>query len=122
MRNNQTQTPLERLIADKNRVKQLCEEKGRDINDDIFYVQANAGTLLLSSLSSMLFPSSVGKKVASSGTIEGSDNTQISLMEMLPLAKTLFPIAWDVAKPILISWGVKRISNLVVNVLFKKKV
>ena len=120
--NNRMQTPLERLIADKNRVKALCEEQGKVLNDDINYVQANVGKLLLSSLSSVLFPTSAGKNKTSSDVVESSgDSFPISLIEMLPLAKSLLPIAWDIVKPILISWGIKRVSNLVLQVLSKKK-
>ena len=54
--NHPQQTPLEKLLADKQRIQQACLEQENKINKTFTYIQENAGSLLLSGLSSLLFP------------------------------------------------------------------
>ena len=51
----QTLTPLERLLHEKQRVTVECELRKIKLNADCAYIQAHAGSLLLSGLSSLLF-------------------------------------------------------------------
>ena len=55
--NNPQQTPLEKLISDKERIQRQCKRQEQKLNEDFSYIQENAGSLLLSGLSSLLFPS-----------------------------------------------------------------
>ena len=50
------QTPLERLISDKERIQRQCKRQEQKLNEDFSYIQENAGSLLLSGLSSLIFP------------------------------------------------------------------
>ena len=54
--NNPQQTPLEKLISDRRRIQQECTIQERKLNADFSYIQENAGTLLLSGVSALLFP------------------------------------------------------------------
>ena len=54
---NNQQTPLEKLISDKERIQRQCKRQEQKLNEDFSYIQENAGSLLLSGLSSLLFPS-----------------------------------------------------------------
>lgn len=54
---NNRQTPLEKLISDKERIQRQCKRQEQKLNEDFSYIQENAGSLLLSGLSSLLFPS-----------------------------------------------------------------
>ena len=56
------QTPIERLLADKQRIRQSCTEYEKRIGNSMTYIQENAGTLLLSGMSSLLFPAKPGNK------------------------------------------------------------
>ena len=54
--NNNPQTPLEKLISDKRRIKRQCIIQKQKLNDDFSYIQEHAGSLLLSGVTSLLFP------------------------------------------------------------------
>jgi len=124
MTNNKPLTPLEKLTADKNRIQNLCREQKKVLNDDFAYLQANASSLLLSSFSSILFPSSTKKttvaSVALSEQPEEGDSS-LSFTDMITITKHFLPIVWIAAKPVLISWGIKRAGDLALRVLFGKK-
>lgn len=51
---NNRQTPLEKLISDKERIQRQCKRQEQKLNEDFSYIQENAGSLLLSGLSSLL--------------------------------------------------------------------
>ena len=53
--NNPQPTPLEKLISDRRRIQQECTIQERKLNADFSYIQENAGTLLLSGVSALLF-------------------------------------------------------------------
>lgn len=59
--NNPQQTPLEKLISDRRRIQQECTIQERKLNADFSYIQENAGTLLLSGVSALLFPNTKAK-------------------------------------------------------------
>ncbi|MEI3117614.1 MAG: hypothetical protein V8T12_00730 [Parabacteroides johnsonii] len=59
--NNPQQTPLEELIPDCCRIQQECTIQERKLNADFSYIQENAGTLLLSGVSALLFPNTKAK-------------------------------------------------------------
>ena len=48
---NPQQTPLEKLISERRRIQQECMVQEQKLNADFSYIQENAGTLLLSGLS-----------------------------------------------------------------------
>lgn len=60
--NNNPQTPLEKLISDKRRIKRQCIIQKQKLNDDFSYIQEHAGSLLLSGVTSLLFPNSKSEK------------------------------------------------------------
>ena len=47
---NNQQTPLEKLISDKERIQRQCKRQEQKLNEDFSYIQENAGSLLLSGL------------------------------------------------------------------------
>ena len=55
-------TPLEKLQANKQRLQTACDEQEKKINATFSYIQENAGSLLLSGVSSLLFPSKPSNK------------------------------------------------------------
>ena len=52
---NKQQTPLEKLISDKNRLQERCRLKEQELNSDFTYIQENSASLLLSGITSLLF-------------------------------------------------------------------
>lgn len=59
--NNPQQTPLEKLISDRRRIQQECTIQEQKLNADFSHIQENAGTLLLSGVSALLFPNTKTK-------------------------------------------------------------
>ena len=107
---NNQQTPLEKLISDKERIQRQCKRQEQKLNEDFSYIQENAGSLLLSGLSSLLFPSN------KSTTKTNDKNTA-----PVSIAKGMIPIAWDLAQPFIMTWGIKKAKKWFSNLLFKKK-
>ena len=71
--NNNPQTPLEKLISDKRRIKRQCIIQKQKLNDDFSYIQEHAGSLLLSGVTSLLFPNSKSEKKESIPTVSTSE-------------------------------------------------
>ena len=122
----QTLTPLERLLHEKRRVTEACELRKIKLNADCAYIQAHAGSLLLSGLSSLLFPG--GDKKQRPAQASG-DRTATAAATSLPLGwgdflsigKSLLPIAWEVAQPLIMTWGIKKVRKWFSHLLFHKK-
>lgn len=121
---NKQQTPLEKLISDKNRLQERCLLQEQKLNADFTYIQENAASLLVSGFSALVFPK---QKQASPNTQQtvyskaGDEITSFGLTDILSLGKSMMPVAWDILKPILISWGIKKAGSVLSKVLFKKK-
>lgn len=117
------QTPIERLLADKQRIRQSCEACEKRIGASVSYIQENAGTLLLSGMSSLLFPAKPGSKTANKKPVpakvpaEGA-TTPLGLSDLLSAGKALLPVAWDIVQPIIVSWGIRTVKKNIIN-LFK---
>lgn len=125
--NSKPQTPLEKLTAEKIRIKKETEEQEIKLNRHVTYVQANAGSLFLSFVSSMLFNQSDKKSskalpAADSGE-EAKDAvaTNLSFADFIPFTKLLIPAVWEISKPILISWSIKKATSVVAGLFSRKK-
>ncbi len=121
---NKQQTPLEKLISDKNRLQERCLLQEQKLNADFTYIQENAASILLSGFSALVFPK---QKQASPNTgqtaytKEDQNIESLGLTDILSLGRSMMPVAWDIIKPILISWGIKKAGSVLSKVLFKKK-
>ena len=56
MMNHPQPTPIEKLLAEKQQVQEACRKQEEKLNQTFAFIQANAGSLLLSGFSSLLFP------------------------------------------------------------------
>lgn len=130
MRRQQTpaprQTPLEKLTSDKLRLQEACRAQAAKLNDDLSYIQENAGSLLLSGLSSLLFP---GPKAATKKEGPGpkpspqprQSSLALNASDYLSIAKGMIPVAWEVAQPLLMSWGIKKAKKWLAGLFSRKK-
>ena len=121
-----TLTPLERLLHEKRRVTQECELCKIKLNADCAYIQSHAGSLLLSGLSALLFPGTAGKKPASKVSAQPSAATSATAVpfgwnDLLSIGKSLLPVAWEVAQPLIMTWGIKKVRKWFSHLLFPKK-
>ena len=121
--NNPQPTPLEKLISDKERIRKQCVIQEQKLNDDFSYIQENAGSLLISGFTTLLFPNTKSKKTESTETATTASQpvTPIGFSDYLSIAQGLLPVAWDVVRPFLLTWGIRKAQSWFTNLLFKKK-
>ena len=119
---NKPLTPLEKLISDKERIRKQCVIQEQKLNDDFSYIQENAGSLLISGFTTLLFPNTKSKKTESTETATANQPvTPIGFSDYLSIAQGLLPVAWDVIRPFLLTWGIRKAQSWFTNLLFKKK-
>ena len=120
---NKPLTPLEKLISDKERIRKQCVIQEQKLNDDFSYIQENAGSLLISDFTTLLFPNTKSKKTESTETATTASQpvTPIGFSDYLSIAQGLLPVAWDVVRPFLLTWGIRKAQSWFTNLLFKKK-
>lgn len=123
MTNKQQQTPLEKLISDRQRLQEQCAVQEQKLNEHFTYIQENAGSLLLSGVSALLFPKTKTKNTEKESSIQPTEVPSVSFgfSDYLSVAQSLFPIAWDVIRPLITAWGIKKVQTWVIKKLFKKK-
>lgn len=125
--NSKPLTPLQKLTAEKNRIKQLTKEQEAKLSEHYNYVQSNAGSLLLSFVSSMLFSKSSSKDTDSTVETSNQDTnnepaSSLSFSDLIPMSKLLLPMVWEIAKPMLLSWGIKKVSQFTASFFTRRKV
>ena len=120
---NKPLTPLEKLISDKERIRKQCVIQEQKLNDDFSYIQENAGSLLISGFTTLVFPNTKSKKTESTETATSASQpvTPIGFSDYLSIAQGLLPVAWDVVRPFLLTWGIRKAQSWFTNLLFKKK-
>lgn len=121
-------TPVEKLLADKIDIERKCRAQKKKLSEDFAYIQDNASGLLLSGISSLLFPprNSVPKgekQVVLSGneTHDATKNSPTSLSDYLTIGKSLLPVVWEIAQPLLFTWGISKAKSLLFGLFAKKK-
>ena len=116
---NKPLTPLEKLISDKERIRKQCVIQEQKLNDDFSYIQENAGSLLISGFTTLLFPNTKSKSTETATASQPV--TPIGFSDYLSIAQGLLPVAWDVIRPFLLTWGIRKAQSWFTNLLFKKK-
>ena len=112
------QTPLEKLLAEKERIRQQSRQQEQKLNEDLSYLQDNAGSLLLSGISSLLFSGSATAK-KSKALLPASVQSQavhtpmasLGLADFLPIGKMMIPVLWELAQPLIITWCIRRLKK-----------
>ena len=105
---NNQQTPLEKQISDKERIQRQSKRQEQKLNEDFSYIQENAGSLLLSGLSSVLFASykstTKTNDMNTAPVTAGQPSIALGISDYLSIAKGMIPIAWDLAQPFIMTW------------------
>jgi hypothetical protein len=99
-------TPQKELIARKACLQKQCRIQEEKLGKDFSYMQEHGGSLLLSSLSRILFP---GVKATEKTSL--SPATPSLLANYFSIAKELLPVAWEIIRPFLITWCIQRIKH-----------
>lgn len=123
------QTPLEKLLNRKEQLRLQSKLLEQTLGEDLGYIQKNMGSLALSTAKSMIFNSSkkkeehrsLSERSASQAAVAGAEKKGIDLSEILSTTKEFLPIAWDVAKPFLITWGIRKAQLLLGKAFSSKK-
>jgi hypothetical protein len=109
------------LSARKAILQEECRIREQKLNDDFSYLRENAGSLLLSGLSGLIAPNTGTRKqtnVTPVKTNVGSPASSVfNLADLLSTTKVLWPVIWEIAQSMLVSWGINRIKQW----LFKSK-
>ncbi len=123
-------TPLEILQAEKASLENACRIQEQKLNESFSYLQENAGSVLLSGLSSLLFPGNKSSKGKTNNTTSSAEakahasttpTIPIGLSDYLSIAKGLIPVAWEIAQPFIMSWGIKKAKRMLARLFAPKK-
>jgi hypothetical protein len=121
------QSPLEKLLADKEQIRQQCRLQEQKLNDNFSFLHENAGSLFLSGLSSWLFPGSgtanKNKALPSSERSQAvhAPASSPGFPDLLSVGKIFIPVLWDIAQPVIIAWGIRKARKIIGNALTGKK-
>lgn len=123
---HQQLTPLEKLRADKQRVEAACQMQTAKLNADFTYIHQHAHSLLLAGLTSLLFPDNkqrtAHKKSNSSATqVTQATSTPWHVSDYFTILQSLTPIVWDVAQPLIVNWGIRKMKGWVVQLFTRKR-
>jgi hypothetical protein len=117
-------SPVEQLLADKAKIKTMCREQEKKLGEDFAYIRDNASGMILSGVSSLLFPSknTNNKTGQTVPTGNGKQNTgPLTVADYLAIAQRLWPVARNIIQPMLITWGINKAKSLIFGLLFGKK-
>ena len=117
-------TPTERLISNKNRIKFECKVHEERLNENLQYLQKNSGKLIISGVTSAVFPGlkSSGKQMSRPSSLP-STLTDLALggvSTYLTAGKGILPLAVNLAKPLLLTWGIKGAKKLLKSIFTRK--
>ena len=118
------QTPLQKLSADKEHIRQQCLLKEQKLNEGFVYMQDNAASLLLSGVSSLLFPGSgktAKKDKTPSTSAQALTTSSLGLSDFMTIGKTMVPVLWDIAQPFVITWCIRKMKKIIANAFAGKK-
>ncbi|MDR2042427.1 MAG: hypothetical protein LBP98_08965 [Tannerella sp.] len=108
-------TPQEILSARKALLQEQCRTGEQKLNEDFAYLRDNAGSLLLSGLSWLITPGTGTSKRANvtpaKTGVASPASSVFSWSGILSTTKTLGPIVWEIAQPMLVSWGINKLKQ-----------
>lgn len=118
------QTPLEQLLAKKEKVRQQVKVQEDKLNANFKYLHDNAGKLVINSITSAILPHKSPKPNQSASSSRPSSLTDIAVggvSSYLKGNKGIFPMIWNVAQPFLFTWGIKGAKKVIRNLFSRKK-
>ena len=126
---NKPLTPIEKLHAEKIGIEEKCRVQEKKLDDDFVYIKDNAASLILSGISTLLFPpksttTKNGQQLALSSETADHDMTKspaLSLSDYIAITKSMLPVVWGIIQPIIIAWGIKKAKSMIVTLFAGKK-
>lgn len=125
---SESPTPIEKLLADKIELEAKCRLRETKLNEDFDYIRDNSSRLILSGLSSLLFPSAGPKQnkpeeqaVAVVGKNRQSQNNALLAVDNLQVAaRVIVPAVWRIVRPVLIKWGINKVKSILIRTFTPK--
>jgi hypothetical protein len=109
------------LSARKAFLQEQCRIREQKLNEDFSYFRENAGSILLFGLSQFIAPGRGTGKPRSvppaKAGVAPSLSSVFNRVDMLSTTKVLGSVIWEIAQPLLVTWGINRIKQW----LFKPK-
>ena len=126
---NKPLSPIEILQSEKNVIEEKCRVQKKKLDDDFVYIKENVSSLLLSGVSTLLFPpknasTKAGNQLAITSGADGQNATKgpaLSVSDYFTITKSLLPVAWEVIQPIIIAWGIKKAKSMLSGFFSGKK-
>jgi hypothetical protein len=116
-------SPIEQLLADKMKIEMMCHEQEKKLGEDFAYIRNNASGVILSGISSLLFPSkNAGNKTGQTVPDGSSKQNKVPLAapDYIAITKMLWPVAWNIIQPMLITWGISKAKSFISGLIFGK--
>ncbi len=124
-------TPLEKLQADKILLQEACRKQEQKLGESFSYLQENAGSIVLSGLSLLLFGGnkpSKGKTAGNTAKPAGqkaqnaaTPSAALGMGDYLSLAKKLTPVLWEIVQPLVVRWGIRKAKKMLARWFSSKK-
>ena len=110
-------SPFERLLVEKQEVVSKCSLQEKKLQDDFEYIRHNSSSIVLSGLSSLLFPSRHPQKKSETQAV-----AQVQAKPVwLSVANAMMPVLWEAVRPLLYSWGIKKAKSILLGLIPKKR-
>jgi len=127
---NKPLTPIEKLHAEKNGIEEKCRIQEKKLDDDFVYIKDNASSLILSGISTLLFPpknttKENGQQLAPSAETAGrnmSKSPALTLADYIAITKSMLPVVWGVLQPIIITWGIRKAKSVLSGLFSGKRI
>jgi hypothetical protein len=103
---NRQPSPLDKLQAERANLRRQCLLREQRLGDLFAYMGEHSGRLLLSGLSGLLFPD------AGSAAGAGKANSASGWAVCRSAGKAALPLLWNIARPVLLAWGVSKLQSL----------
>lgn len=109
-------TPLDRLLAEKLQLRQQCLLQEQQLNKEWEYIRQHARPLLISGIVSFFSSHTVTDK---ENNEQSNTEGQSYVPDYLSIAKETWPLIWNMAKPLLINWGISKMKEWVEKIIKK---
>ncbi|MDR1224732.1 MAG: hypothetical protein LBL07_17930 [Tannerella sp.] len=110
-------SPVEQLLADREKIKTRCREQEKKLSEDFAYIRENAPRVILSGISSLLFPSKNANNKTGQTVPAGSSKVPLAAFDYIAITKML----WPVIRSMLITWSISKAKSFILGLIFEKK-
>jgi hypothetical protein len=120
------QNQLDKLLSRKALISRKIDIQEKKLGEEFLYVQKNAPRLMVSGLTSLIFPSDKPlikqKKLAGTDEINKWNNDKpLKFSDYVSIGKSLVPLTWEIVQPFVLAWGINTTKNILSKIFTKNK-